>query len=184
MKIIEKIETNVFPFDWVNLECYPDSKGYRTEIYLKDEDNITTNLIFMFYELFNSEKENISIYNNSWYDFTLDIFNIDSEEADYALEDKSELTKKYLQMLIEANIEPTYSGSCKCLDWDKLLPIVIDCIVLHIAPYSPLFYNEKYDFFFYFHHTGSIGFYFKEPLPYILEILNKSKNSYRSELLV
>lgn len=178
MKIIEKVKTDAFPFDWVNLECYPDSQGYRTEVYLKDEGDVTTNLIFMFYELFASEKDNISIYNNSWFDFTLDTFNIESKEVDYTLENKSEPTKKYLQMLIDGYIEPSYSGSCKCLDWDMFLSIVLECITSYIAPYSHLFYNEKQEYFFYFHHTGSIGFYYKKLLPSVSKIIERSKERY------
>ena len=151
MKILEKDANKKFPFDWVNLDYLPESNGGKREIYLQDNVNITEGLIFMFYLLFRSTKNNIQIYNSSWWDFCLDTW--DSNKADE--------TKDYLKILYESHIEYGYSGSCNCFNWDRFLHVTLRCIITHKAPYSPIFYEDRNDFFFYFHHSGSIGIYYK-----------------------
>ncbi len=179
MKIITRVDTDIFPFDWVNVDTsYSESKGERIEIYLKVDFDLTTNLIFLFYNLFGEIKEDILIYDKSWWNFTLDTFNITSEKGDYGIENKPEQTRAYLKMLLDSEIPFGYSGSCRCLNWDKFLSNIVDCVVTHIAPYSPIFYNVENNLFFYFHHTGSIGLYYKELTPYIEKLLRKSAQEY------
>lgn len=179
MKIITRVDTNIFPFDWVNIDTsYRESKGKRVEIYLKEDSDLINDLIFLFYNLFGDIKEEVFVYNKSWWDFTLDTFNMTSEEGDYGIENKSEQTRTYLKILLDSEIYLGYSGSCRCLNWDRFLSSIIDCTIAHIAPYSPIFYNVQNDLFFYFHHTGSIGLFYKEFTPYIEKLLQKSTQEY------
>lgn len=164
MILLEKIgsiNSSEFPMKWVNRDYFPDSKGYKLEIYLEDTSNLLQELILMFYSLFGNLKKEIFIYDKSYWDFCLETWNINSEKYDYTLEGKSKDVKKYLMMLEGSNIDKEYSGSCKCLNWDAYLPIVLNCIINQKAPCSPIYYNLENEFFFYFHHTGSIGFYYK-----------------------
>lgn len=132
----------------------------------------------MFYTLFQGIKNDIKVYNHSWWDFCLDTWNPNADEYDYELKGKSSETKDYLIMLTESSIEHGYSGTCSCNNWDKFLVIALACVVTHQAPYSPIFYNEKNDFFFYFHHTGSIGFYYKVRNETVAKILAIAKHKY------
>ena len=76
-------------------------------------------------------------------DFCIDIWDIKNDDYDYSTKGKSEPTAKYLQMLMDNNIEPEYVGICKCLDWNTFLPVILNCILAHTAPYSPMFYVQK-----------------------------------------
>lgn len=178
MKILEEITNQNFPLTWANLNSYAESEGHRNEIYLINNENLIEGLILMFYALFRTIKSNIKVYNPSWWDYCLDTWNVQEDMYDYELESKSVETKCYLTMLKESSIELGYSGICKCNDWDKFLSITLDCIVTHIAPYSPIFYDEENDFFFYFHHSGSMGFYYKERNEIVEKILSISKDEY------
>ncbi len=178
MKTLDKITNQGFPLTWANLDSYTESKGYKNEIYLVNNDNLVEGLILMVYALFQTIKSNIKVYNPSWWDFCLDTWNVKEDMYDYELEGKSVETKRYLIMLKESSIELGYSGICKCNDWDRFLSITLTCIVTHIAPYSPIFYDEENDFFFYFHHSGSIGFYYKERNEIVEKILSISQDEY------
>jgi hypothetical protein len=114
-------------------------------------------LISLFYTLFGNLKNNLLIYNKSWWDFCLDTWDPNTDGYNCDLKDKSEESREYLEMLKESGIEIGYTGCCKCEYWDKYLPIILKCITSHIAPYSPRFCDVENEFFFYFHHTGSIG---------------------------
>ena len=179
MKTLDKITNQNFPLAWANLDSYNDSKGHKIEIYLNKNENIVEGLILMFYTLFSTIKSNIKIYNPSWWDYCLDTWNVREDKYDYELEGKSVETKDYLIMLKESSIELGYSGICRCTDWDNLLSIILTCIVTHKAPYSPIFYEESGDFFFYFHHSGSIGFYFKMRNKIVEKVINSAKDEYR-----
>lgn len=178
MKTLDKITNQDFPLTWANLDSYTESKGHKNEIYLVNNDNLVEGLILMFYALFQTIKSNIKVYNPSWWDYCLDTWNVKEDMYDYELEGKSVETKRYLIMLKESSIELGYSGICKCNDWDKFLSITLTCIVTYIAPYSPIFYDEENDFFFYFHHSGSIGFYYKERNEIVEKILSISQDEY------
>ena len=160
MKVIEEIKGNDFPFSWANLEYYPDTKSERVEIYLREDENLEEGLIFLFYSLFGKHKDEIFVYDKLWWDLCLDTWNIQEDSYDYDLDNVSKETRDYLQLLENAAIEKGYTGSCKCLDWDTYLPVLLRCILRHLAPYSSLFYSKEYNFFFYFHYTGSIGMYY------------------------
>lgn len=178
-KILKKDYSQEFPLQWVNLDYLPDSNGQKVEIYLQDKEGFLGGLILLFYTLFKDLEHDIKIYNNSWWDFCLDTWDYNDDTYNYELEGKTEESKKYLEMLIKSDIEKEYSGSCMCENWDKFLQIVLGCILNHQAPYSPIFYNEKYNFFFYFHHSGSIGFYYKSENEMIFKILNIAKDEYK-----
>lgn len=178
MKTIEKITNRGFPLTWANLDSYVESKGYKNEIYLINNGNLMEGLILMFYTLFRPIESNIKVYSHSWWDYCLDTWNAKEDMYDYELEGKSFETKCYLMMLKESSIEIGYSGVCRCNDWDKFLSITLTCILTHIAPYSPIFYDEQNNFFFYFHHSGSIGFYYKEKNEIVEKVLTISKDKY------
>ncbi len=178
MKILGKIANQDFPLVWANLDFFPESKGHKAEVYLIKNKSMIDELILMFYALFRGVKKNIKIYNHSWWDFCLDTWDPNGDKYDYELEGKSSETKDYLIMLRESSIEQGYSGICSCNDWDKFLSIVLTCIVTHRAPFSPVFYNVENDFFFYFHHTGSIGLYYKMKNEIVVKILNTARDEY------
>ena len=87
-------------------------------------------------------------------------------------------TAAYLKMLTDAGIPPEYSGSMECLNWDEFLSIILRCVVSHAAPYSPVFYSEADQLFFYLHHTGSIGLYYEKETTLISEILETAAEQY------
>lgn len=180
MKIL--IETDKdFPFDWASLNSYRDSNAFRKEVYLKKQDYIISDLIFMFYSLFGSIKKKIKIYNKSWWDFCIDTWDYNKDEYNYDLDGKSLETQEYLKILKESGIQQGYSGCCFCEDWNVFLPTILKCIINHKAPYSPIFYDEENNFFFYFHHTGSIGLYYKEENSIIKQILLEASRDYYLE---
>jgi len=185
MKILEKKIEKEFPFSWVDLDYYPESKGKRTEIYLlntsRDSEN-TSELILLFNKLFGELRNNIFIYNKSWWDFCLDSWNIYNEKDDYSFNNKSDETKDYFNLLIDSHIEMGFGGSCKCLNWNAFFNILLPCILTHKAPYSPLFYHCENDFFFYFHHTESIGLYFREYNIEIHKIIKTAKEYYELKM--
>lgn len=179
MKIIEEIADVNFPFKWVRLDAFRETEAYRNEIYLKEDQDINIGLEGLFYDLFEKSQYEILIFNDSWWDFTLDTWNIAEDTYDYNIKGKPEETVNYLNMLSESGIPKDYSGSCRCLNWKNFLQIVLPCITTHVAPYSPIFYNKQEGFFFYFHHTGSIGIYFREFNTAITELLAKASRKYR-----
>lgn len=174
-KILNKLILESFPLKWVNLNYFPGSQGEKVEIYLRKKEPVPKELISMFYILFGEIKQDLKIHNNSWWDFCLDTWNYKEDKYDYELENKTKESKNYLIMLQESNIEKGYSGICNCENWEDFLLIILKCILTHQAPFSPIFYNEKDDFFFYFHHSGSIGFLYNSENEIILKILNTAK---------
>ncbi len=181
MTIILKETIKDFPFGWANLNSYRESFAHRKEIYLEDQNSITEGLIFLFYSLFGRTKNRLIIYNKSWWDFCLDTWDFDKDEYNYDLEGKSLETQEYLKILQDSEIQVNYSGCCICIDWDRFLFVVVECIISHRAPYSPLFCNVEDEYFFYFHYTGSIGIYYKNENDSIKEILSKAYERYNVE---
>ncbi len=176
MKVLKKAKYKVY--DWLNFERLPDSDGYKFEVY-PEEDLDTADYAILFYSLFRKYKDKIMIRTfhpeGSWGNFCLDVWDINKDEYDYSPEGKSEPTSNYLQMLIDSEIEPEYNGFCKCLDWDKFLVIILDCIFKHTAIYSLMFYIPKTDVVFYFHHTHSFGVYYRKLNNDVLYILERIK---------
>ncbi|MFV8282560.1 hypothetical protein ACNKXS_13505 [Christiangramia marina] len=176
--ILKKKRAGNLPMNWVDLEFYPDSMGYKKEIYLPCKRIATNELIVLFHDLFGKIENDILVYNKSWWDFCLDSWDPINNKNNYENLDKSIETQNYLNLLRNSNIEIGFSGSCACSDWDKFLKIILECIIRHIAPFSPVLYNESNQLFFYFHHTGSIGLYYKEKNNFINELLLKSEFKY------
>lgn len=181
MKVIQKIENKRFPLKWANLNNYPESHAYKKEIYLKNEDNISEELINLFFNLFHKYESNILIYNDSWWDFTIDTWDYNNEIYDYNLKNKSKETIDYLLMLSSSYINKGYSGICMCHDWKIFLETIMPCIISVKALYSPIFFNEKENFFFYFHHSGSIGFYYEKENENILDFIDIAEKKYLVE---
>lgn len=181
MSILRKIIKTEFPFDWVDLDFYPNSEGNKIEIYLKDVKYKNDNLISLFNDLFGTLSNNILIYKSSWWDYTLDTWNINTDEYDYNTNDKAPSTIKYLNMLKENNIELGFGGSCSCTNFDEFLNVTLECVLNHTAPYSHIYYSIENNFFFYFHHTGSIGLFFKENNDAINRIIKKAQEKYLLE---
>ncbi len=170
-----------FPFKWANLDSYRDSEACRKEIYLKNPNKIVDGLMLMFSLLFRQSINNIIVYNKSWWDFCLDTWDFENDNYNYDLKGKSIETQEYLRVLIESHIQIGYSGCCICNNWDRFLKVILNCVVTHQAPYSPLFCDIRNNYFFYFHHTGSIGLYYKEENSIIKDILLKSLKEYTIE---
>lgn len=181
MDIIQKSDLKGFPFKWVNLSNYSESKGNKTEIYLHDRSEITNGLFELFFNLFNECIPDVLIYSDSWWDFTIETWSYENETYNYSTEGKSKETIDYLLMLEESGIEKGYSGVCECSNWAKFLQIILSCITSHKAIYSPIFYDKNENFFFYFHHTGSIGLYYEKENTKIINILDLAKVNYLIE---
>lgn len=178
MRIIQSISNNTFPFPWVNLEYLPDSDGKHLEIYLPDDVDPIIGMLDMFHSLFKTTSNQICIYDSGWWDFCLETWDIKSNRNDYTLENKSNDTRNYLKMLYENNVPFGFKGSCSCQNWEHFLLTILPCIVHHKAPYSPLFYFNNNDIFFYFHYTGSIGFYYKDNSIFIDKLIKQMTIDY------
>lgn len=178
---ILRVENKDFPFEWANLNSYRESRSYRKEIYLKDYNSTSEGLLGLFNFLFGNRKRLLLIYSKSWWDFCLDTWDFNSDSYNYHLKGKSPETKEYLKILKTSNIPLNYSGCCTCVDWDKFLLVILECIITHRAPYSPLFCDAQAEYFFYFHHTGSIGIYFKNDNHEVKQILSKAYEEYTVE---
>lgn len=181
MSVILKEASKEFPFDWANLNSYRESFAHRQEIYLKDHNNIVEGLSLLFYYLFGHRKKRLIIYNKSWWNFCLDTWDFNNDEYNYDLDGKSIETREYLKILKRSEIPIDYSGCCTCMDWERFLFVILECIISYRAPYSPLFCDIEYEYFFYFHHTGSIGIYYKKENDVIKELLLKAYEEYRLE---
>lgn len=178
MKILKQIQENKFPIKWANLDYLPNSEAKRVEIYLTDQVKPVEGLLLMFQSLFKNLEDKILIYEKLWWDFCLDTWNPITDQYDYGLNGKSEETKDYLLMLKRAEIPLDYSGSCECFDWNSYLSVILKCIISHRAPYSPILYNEENGFLFYFHHSGSIGIYYRDNNAIITNIIEKAEKYY------
>lgn len=176
MIILEKKECGNVPFKWIDLDDLRESNGYRLEGYLNSNYTIE-HLILMFYDLFGACKNDLVIYESGWGDFCLDTWNVHNDTYDYSLENKTAESKEYILMLQESNIAPNYVGCCSCNNWDKYLYTTLNCILNHVAPYGQKIFHLNAEFFFYFHHSYSMGFYFKEKNAIIDNILKKLNNS-------
>lgn len=167
-----------FPFQWTDLSSYRDSEANRVEVYLKEQENdIVNDLIFLFDFLFSDYFYDIIVFNKSWWNYCLDTWDFEKDEYNYDLSGKSIETQEYLRLLIKSNIPRNYSGCCSCNNWGDFLEVMLECLAKHIAPYSPLFCDEKNDYFFYFHHTGSIGLYYTTENDRVKSILEKSREN-------
>jgi hypothetical protein len=161
MKVLETLDNPEFPLKWANTEYLRENSSPRKEIYLKDSEDIQNDLIYLFYKLFGDCKEQLLVYDKLWWELCLGVWNISTDTYDLEVDSKPEDCRAYLSMLMESDVPKGYSGCCKCNSWDTFLPIVLSCIISGEAPYSPLFVDAKDEFFFYFHHSGSIGMYYK-----------------------
>jgi hypothetical protein len=132
----------------------------------------------LFYLLFGKRINKLVIYDKLWWDFCIDTWDIIHDTYNYDIENKLPETRTYLKMLQEANIPRSYSGCCTCNDWDFYLKLVIDCVLKQIALYSPLFCDIDYNYFFYFHETGSIGLYYHEKNAFIIKVLDQAYSKY------
>lgn len=176
-------------FNWIDRGSLPDSNGFKFELYLKEDQNEYIDLISTFYHLFSLYLDEIIISpmpeDDIWGSFSEEVWAWSYQDDSYyaKTENISLLTKEYLSILEESNIEPTYSGCCKCKDWDAYLKVFIPCILEGYAWYSHLFFVPSINLFFYFDSSCSLGIYFKEFNPKVLnllEIINKN-NDYRVE---
>jgi len=174
MQILEKTTDNELPFEWLDLTGLRSSNSLRKEIYLDDKGNPAEELKRFFFSCFGNLKEDIVISNSRWGYFCLDIWNINDDTYDFSAENSSHETNQYLKMLLDSGIDTEYEGLCICNDWENFLSIVLPAIVNHIAPYSPYFLNKKNEYMFYFHHTNSIGIYYKSENKAIQDIFKKA----------
>lgn len=181
MRTLQKIESSLDKFAWVDYDYYPDSKGSKFEVYSNSTGSSRESLIGLFYYMFRDCLPEIVIgppaVGIEWGQFCIDTWDFKSDEPNYDLASKSFETLNYLDLLLESNIEFVYQGLCKCNNWDEFLSVVLDCIITHKAPYSFLFYNLTNDYFFYFHHTDSLGVFYKEKNVAISNIFSKIESN-------
>lgn len=178
MRIIEKRNCLEFPFDWINLDFYPESEGKKIEIISKKTENKKENMIDMFNKIFIALDQSIYIYFSSWWDYTLDTWNIQSDNFDYSKNNKHITSKKYINLLEKSEIEIGYSGCCSCNDYVAFLKISLNPLLQKKAPYSHLFFNVENNYFFYYHHTGEIGLYYKEKNLIVGRIIDIASKEY------
>lgn len=185
MPVLEKINYHFENTIWVDStrNSLPFKDGYKLEIFHQDSKDGIQDLVKMFTDLFAFGKNNLIIgkfpLDTQWGAFCIDSYNIGTNEINYDFISSSNETIAYLNMLLESGINFDYMGVCKCNDWSFFLDVILRCIILHIAPYSPCIYNIRDKYFFYFHHTISIGVLYKERSEAIEEIIAISqKNGY------
>lgn len=176
-QILKIQKEQAFPFCWVkfNSDHSIDFQGYKMEIYLKKDFVNVSDMKSLFYDLFGTVLDGLSIFSLSWWDFCLDTWNIQDNTFCYNPQFLSNETACYLRILQNSKITEGYSGCCICNDWDTYLSAALDCIMKGTAPHGNFIYHSIKQFFFYFHHTGSIGFYYRNETPFTLAIKNNSK---------
>lgn len=174
MQILTKIEDKELPFEWLYLTDLRKSNSLRKEIYLGDKGNPVEELKAFFYSCFGNLKDNLIVWNGKWAYFFLDTWEIDSDNYNLSIENSSKETARYLKTLADSDIDTDYEGLCICNDWEELLSIIIPAVVNHSTPYSPYFLDKKNEIMFYFHHTNSIGIYYKSENEIIQQIFQKA----------
>ncbi|SDL17516.1 hypothetical protein [Siphonobacter aquaeclarae] len=177
MKVLSKVVEPCLPFRWFDSDGYRNSDAFRKEIYLKEEIDLQEHLVILFYNLFGKNKSDLIISNKYWGAFCLDTWDLNSEDLNVELKEKSETSRSYLKMLVDSGIGYEYKGLCVCNDWGRFLSVILSCVLNHEAPYSPLFYNLNEQFLFYFHHTGSIGLYYRKENDVIKDIFHCAKGN-------
>ena len=180
MSIIIKSNTGFKPFKWLRFNLLTDSKGYKFELYLTKEEPSTQDLIDIFHKLFSPFIKELEISTPipglaPWGDYCLDTWNMHQESSNYSIEGKSPTTQRYLKMLQDNHIEPSYVGLCLCHNWNEFLSITVDCVMACNAIYSIKCYCPSQKFMFYFHYTGSLGIYYKKFNDAVLYILTQAK---------
>lgn len=183
MNILRK-HKDFTPFDWLDFRPLSNSKASRFQIYFPGEDeeysidSSIDRMIWLFQRLFHNYSNSIVVTSflpeGEWGSYCLETFEIDDlgfGTTNYSREWKNQDVKEYMLLLRENNILPTYVGACYCEDWDKFLRITLNCVMTHVAPYGFMFYSLQYEFVFYFHHTESVGLYYKTLNDAIIEIL-------------
>lgn len=183
MRVLQTTALRALPLQWANLDSYRDSKGSRIEVYLPEVDDPTVRqtvdgLVSMFHTLFGGLEDNIKVYDRSWWNYCLDTWDFANDKHVYDSVDMSAETQDYLALPKKSAIDIVYAGVCRCTDWNTFLAISLACVVTHGAPYSHIYFNEQNDFFFYFHHTGSIGLYYRERNQVIDDILGVASRLY------
>ncbi|MEM6686057.1 MAG: hypothetical protein AAF617_09765, partial [Bacteroidota bacterium] len=111
-----------------------------------------------------------------WGDFCIDTWDVNEDRYDYSMNNKSDATKKYLQMLTDNSIEFKYSGLCKCNNWKRFVDIMMDCLYDNVAPYSFLFYVPMADFYFYLHNSNSLGIFYENKNEELLQFITYIKS--------
>jgi hypothetical protein len=179
-KVISKHSIDNFQsYDWLDFDYLPDSDGYKLEINFSDSNDLVKKSIGIFLLLFGEFKNDILIggfgVNSEWGSYCLDTWILENDTFDYDLSNKYEPTFSYLSMLKDNLIEPTYIGVCSCLNWEVFLQLTLHCVYQNVAPYGMIHYIRAHDIAFYFHHTGSIGLYYKSENLVLREIIQKVK---------
>lgn len=178
MPILQEYVGTDIPMSWMDVVAFANSDAIRVEVYSEQEGNTVQLLKDIFYSLFDAVKDEIIVFDRLWWDFCLDVWSIQDDTYNYGLEGKSFETQVYLTMLMESNIKVNYTGGCIVNDWEQFLSVILPCIAYHIAPYSPLLCSAKSEFFFYFHHTDSIGLYYRERNSVVDAILRTAEGKY------
>ena len=179
---LAKTTENSSAFDWFNYDYYPDSNGHKFELYLHEHRTKSIKqLIELFEVLFSEVKDQIIIgqskVGEEWGGFCMDTWDMNRQENNYDFSKLSSVTIDYLNLLLDSRIEFDYRGFCRCHDWEHFLRVILGAIISHKAPYSPLFYNISSDYIFYFHHTFSIGLFYRKQNDAVETILEQQKRN-------
>ncbi len=179
--ILKTIETSP-SIDWFNYKDYRQSESFRAELYLasasgSEQTDLSeidyalqrNQLVEVFNFLITGSEDDLVLMqgeqSSPWSGMTLDVWRFDEEKDEFILtfdEGFSQETEAYLSLLKASNIPLDYAGACKCINWDEFLPILLDCVLKHIAPHSPLVYDTTREIVIYFHHTFSLGVYYRQ----------------------
>lgn len=181
--ILEKSESQLFPFDWVDLDSWRDSEARRVVFELEGGYTVE-HFTQVFLGLFEELLPQVSVFLDSWWDFCLDTWNIKEDTYDYTLVTKAGASKDYLNILIASGIECGFGGSCDCLDWEAFLKPVVPCITDHLAPYSPLFHSNELNTFFYLHHSWGIGLYCTEKSAWVEQFIADAQRRHRLNVVL
>ena len=66
MKILEILANPEFPLKWAKTEYLRENNSFRKEIYLKGEDDVLNELMYLYYKLFGNVKEQLLVYDKLW----------------------------------------------------------------------------------------------------------------------
>lgn len=137
-------------YKWLSYDYLPDSNGDKFELVFDNSENAIDQSILSFYFLIKDYLKEIIVgpFNpeSCWGNYCITNWNIETDTFCYSSHDQKDSSLRYHKMLKENNIEPSYIGFGKCLDWDSFLLITLDCLMDHSAPYSFMFYIPKHKY--------------------------------------
>ena len=160
--MIEKTVSIEYQFQWLfnSIDSYPVSK---VQLDVKNLTYDVNAFIIDIMQIFNEQWQEIVVggpgFHTPWDWFCMIS---DTEERAEAVSSGYVYNVEFYDMLIQHDIEPTYSGYCKVFDWPRFIRIIISLLRDVNGSESLFFYSVKYNYCFYLHNTFGIGIWYKD----------------------